>query len=263
MKLRLFVLFLGVSSLLSGAGIAEKPLFSASFEKSADADSASGIPVCRTMEPEHSAKLLAPGKEGKGLKLRHDQICSYALTGNFNPGAGTISFWAAPQNWRFSASGSYNTLAEVYQGNLWMMVYKYEYADGLYFFVRVRHQGKDHSFKAVAFVNDKIWPVKSWHKVDAVWDTGSGKLMLYLDGKLPKAVSWRKPAAALPRDVVIPAPDEKYGTFSLGRARNFSIGPKYKAEAETVFDNVRIYDRALSAEEIKLSYQQDIQKDKK
>ena len=77
-------------------------------------------------------------------------------------------------------------------------------------------------------------------------------MKLYVDGVLPKTVEWRNPEVKFDAPMEFPAP--AWGWISIAK----QSGDANKI-SRTAFDNVRIYNRPLSADEIKANYQKDME----
>ena len=224
-------------------------LFKADFDAwTVTADFAKGKKESTTFKNPSLQLRMWQGLDGKGnaLALEKSEICAYPLKGNFNPKQGTVSLWVAPLNWKPSQPG-FQWFFTASQKDFVMHVYKYTWANCLYFYIESsKFPGNDKRGIAHAFIDDKDWGAGVWHKIDAVWDKTGMKL--YIDGAIPKKVRWLTPVKNFSAAVDFPAAAN--GTIALN-SHPSKGKDKYQ---RTAFDNVRIYDRPLSAKEILAEY---------
>ena len=185
-------------------------------------------------------------KKDNALVMDKTEECRYPIKDNFDPRQGTVSLWVAPLNWK-TGNKSMEVFFWAQQKNWQIYIEKYVWGNHLYFYLKNDlAPGSKKAFSAVALLDEKNWPLNKWHKLDAVWDRNGMKL--YVDGILPKTVAWRKPEIRFDAPMEFPAPDPK-GFFCLGRK---SSGKD--KEHRTAYDNLRIYNRPLSAKEIRDDY---------
>ena len=209
-------------------------LFYASFERSADADSARGR--ARVVRSEGVTK--AKGKHGSALRFARKggtRFCEYSAARNVRPDRGTIAFhfkpdWSGDQathRYFFFRPGTGSRGAGANSPD----------SMGLHTMARKKppqqiwlwyddHGGGNNIVRAP--IGD--WRKGEWHHVAATWDTE--RLRIYVDGVL-------KGERGLRGQITDPAT-----TFFVGSSRNGVFS------SEGVLDEFCVYDRALSAGEI-------------
>ncbi|MCM8768865.1 MAG: LamG domain-containing protein, partial [Candidatus Omnitrophica bacterium] len=179
---------------------------------------------------------LAEGKKGKGIVIG-DKNASvlYEMKDNFNPQSGTLEFWVKPLNW--SGYTKPHVFIRSYydrEGSLSVIIYDGEPYGGIALYEKSSREKK---LGAVYSRND-AWKAGQWHHVVVVWrDTEMG---LYVDGALRGTMLLEFPMAL--------------ETMS----QYLSVGPihSWGQEGSTVIDELRIYNRPLTAEEIKTFFQE-------
>lgn len=224
-------------------------LFEATFDGyTVTADYAKGSPKSTTFANPGLQLRMWEGVAGKGNALAMDRTeeCQYNMKDNLDPRQGTISLWVAPLNWKTG-----NKFIEVFFGagqkDFTIYIEKYLWSNHLFFYMEnQKAPGTKKVFTATVLVDEKDWPTNKWHKLDAVWDRNGMKL--YVDGVLPKAVEWRKPEIKFDSAMTFPEP-ASWGWISVGKKSDGE-----DKEHRTAYDNVRIYNRPLSAKEINDEY---------
>ncbi|MDP6503626.1 MAG: DUF6067 family protein, partial [Planctomycetota bacterium] len=177
-----------------------------------------------------------PGVKGGALMLQENERCDYQLKGNLNPRRGTIACWFKPINWD-ADDGMFHHFVCIKAPKIpfaWY-IYKYYRPNNLMTYLE-RRRGKQRQ-RVSCGTSMKEWKRDRWHHVAVTWD--SRELRLYADGQLSGK-------QLLPPEFM---PDEFDGTISLapvGYWKNKWCPP----EARTLLDEVRIYDRDLSAREV-------------
>lgn len=227
-------------------------LFEATFDGyTVTADYAKGSPKSTTFANPGLQLRMWEGVAGKGNALAMDRTeeCQYNMKDNLDPRQGTISLWVAPLNWKTG-----NKFIEVFFGagqkDFTIYIEKYLWSNHLFFYMEnQKAPGTKKVFTATVLVDEKDWPTNKWHKLDAVWDRNGMKL--YVDGVLPKAVEWRKPEVKFDASMEFPA--SAWGWISIAKKSD-----EQNKISRTAFDNVRIYGRPLSAEEINANYQKEM-----
>ena len=228
----------------------ESLLFKADFDAwTVTADHAKGKKESTTFKNPSLQLRMWPGINGKGnaLALEKSERCGYSMKNNFNPKQGTVSFWVAPLNWKPSQPG-FQWFFSASQNDFVLHIYKYTWANCLYFYIQSnKFPGNKKTAVAHAFIDDKDWGTGVWHKIDAVWDRTGMKL--YIDGAIPRKVKWLTPVLNFSAPVDFPA------AAANGRiALNDQPSQGKDKYQRTAFDNLRIYDRPLSAKEIHEEY---------
>ena len=222
-------------------------IFSADFDNySAKASFASGKAENGGISQDLSLRMF-PGVAGKGnaVNLKATERISYSAYKNFDPRQGTVSFWMAPQAWNYSKKGL-TTFFETRFGEYYFGIYE-EHQYNTFSFVICTFKPKYREIGHVRFtMSKKDWAMKRWHKIDAVWND---KMMaLYLDGGLVKPLPYTKNPYLFSHQVKFPA-------TAPNRAMQIGWGTRLKVQDTTAFDDFKIYDRVLSASEIKLEYE--------
>jgi hypothetical protein len=179
---------------------------------------------------------FAEGMLGQGAVITAD--CRYAVGDAFPVSGGTFAAWIKPSWPGNDATG--RTLMCIYgppdQPDAWMRNLWSITAGGgaVHFFIFPKEGGK--STDIAASIAD--WQPDSWHHVAATWawigSAGKAQMRLYLDGTLAAE------ATDLTIDAGQPGP-----VLDIGRDSDAS--PDY---AEAVYDEVFLYARPLTAEEI-------------
>lgn len=242
---------------LSAAEAAKDPslLFEATFENNTlTADYAKGDPKCFTIADADlkatGRAMEGVGKKGTALAIDRSVDCLYNMKDNFDMKQGTVSMWVAPLNWKTS-SKHIEVFFGAGQKGFTMYVEKYLWSNHLLFYYQNDSApGTKKNYSAAVLIDEKDWAEGKWHKLDATWDVNGMKL--YVDGVLPKTVEWRNPEVKFDAPMEFPAP--AWGWISIAK----QSGDANKI-SRTAFDNVRIYNRPLSADEIKANYQKDME----
>ena len=224
---------------LSAAEAAKDPslLFEATFESNTlTADYAKGDPKCFTIADADlkatGRAMEGVGKKGTALAIDRSVDCLYNM------------------NWK-TASKNIEVFFGAGQKGFTMYVEKYLWSNHLLFYYQNDSApGTKKNYSAAVLIDEKDWAEGKWHKLDATWDVNGMKL--YVDGVLPKTVEWRNPEVKFDAPMEFPAP--AWGWISIAK----QSGDANKI-SRTAFDNVRIYNRPLSADEIKANYQKDME----
>ncbi len=236
-------------------------LFAVDFDNwSVNAGFAKGDPKCYSFKNPDLQLRMFPGIKGQGnaLAMTNGENCTYKLPGNFDARQGTVSMWVSPQNWKVSSS-KWQQFFVVSTPKFTISLYKYIWAKHLMFYLRDRNlPKKKQTFTAMTMLEDKNWPVGKWHKLDITWDAKGMKL--YIDGVMPavyhKNSQLRKPFEKFQNPLTFPAPEslkKYYMTIGMpkGSRKNSGTDLSYK----TAYDDIKIYNRPLSAAEIKNAYE--------
>ena len=203
----------------------------------------------------HASKTIGVGGIAKDLQLRMfpnikgdgNSVCmnnkervTYSLAKNFRPDRGSVSLWINLQNWDLSDTKYFHSFFEVSSApsKYRMVVYKYrDRKNAIVFYL----QSGSRSCTVVAAATD--WKKDTWHKVDAVWN--EKEMKLYVDAKLVSINQTKK----LPADMVLPKTVK--GTLI---ALNSQVGWRHNPAWVTAYDDLKIYDRCLTADEIGKEY---------
>jgi len=224
-------------------------IFSADFDDyTTKASYAAGAPGGAGISADLSLRMY-PGVAGKGnaVSLKAGECITWSAYKNFDPRQGTVSFWLAPRSWNREKKGLH-TFFETRFGEYYFAVYE-ENKYGTFSFVICTFKPKYREIGQVRFaMSKKDWTMKRWHKIDAVWNEKT--MALYLDGALVKPLPYTKNPHLIARPV-------KFPETAPGRRMQLGWG-RPVAEDTTAFDDLMIYDRMLTAAEIKLEYEKKI-----
>ncbi|MDP7397744.1 MAG: hypothetical protein QGF67_13870 [Lentisphaeria bacterium] len=239
------------------------PVFHVSFDRSLKADIAGG----RKKPSVSGNPARVAGVSGTAIRIGAvDEYLVYPIKGNIDPAKGTISLWVKPIG--FAPSDTKDAHSEAFDlfrltprsggDEIRLMISRSNLTDNqrCYLYIqtapvqsdgvggggdRIRAWGRltAHPGKVVV-----PWEADDFKHVAATWDFDDGRLAVYLDGKLLKATT----------------DQELKKKFNPDLPDNFQVGP-YKgilwqaADRETdpkrlVLDELKIFDRALAADEI-------------
>lgn len=208
-------------------------------------------PFDKTTEPaihkgEADAEESVPatfiaGFKGQALLTGHQRSVTYLVKDNLSATAGTIVFWVMPVDWSATDGKFHHFFGLRDDGQAAskkaFSFLLYKYSD----WPQVIAYGMDGELigdRILRVPMDATWAPKQWHQVAFGWDKDGAAL--YVDGE-GQSMRYREPAPT------------ELGTehFSIG-------GPYFAANATfTAIDELRIYRRRLSPEEIKSVYQAD------
>lgn len=238
----------GALLLTAVLGAAEvKPVFHAPFDLDFRADVPSGKVEGKHSMPitmETLSMLLHPGVKGNAAKIG-TQVTSSGTDASLiqypgsvlNTKQGTVSFWMKPVDWDFKDT-KFHVFCEARGDNSWLVLYKYKDAHELYFlFGRMKSADSGNGFVIVEAPAVK-WERGSFHHVTATWDEQN--IRIYTDGILQAAV--KIPAAKRP---------EKFDTFCAGP---YTPNAWPNPQGDTLLDDLRVYDRALTGSEVEELY---------
>ncbi len=189
------------------------------FENSLVASFARGNPA-PTGKRDSKSYRFVDGVRGKGV-IPGQQI-EYQMPGNINLGEGTFSIWIKPVGWQ-SGNGKNHYFVRFFFDNLYVLLYQfYSGQTGIVF----QQRGKTvFACRAwITFKRDKFYQLVFTYK--------PGEMSFYVDGIL----------RAHRTEGVVP--------FHGGQVFRLASG-------ETVFDEMLIFNRALTPTEVKALYQRD------
>ena len=206
-------------------------LFYAGFDQSKDADYAAGNPKAQSQEGGGS--LCADGLGFRGAALRTgdgEGYVEYSAEGNINAKQGTIEFWMYAQDWDHDDGHVHRLVDVLGEGEI-------------YFFIRppgvqelvVRAAG---SLANTAYGCNPLKGRWSWYAL--TWQEGH-PAAIYIGGIKTSGESWTHSAG---RSGPTPEPE------ALLRILIGDFGGIPARQAHTLIDEVYIYDRALTREEV-------------
>lgn len=229
MRIPLVLVALSVAAL---AATVSEPRFYLPFDHTLRAARAEGLPVplpAEDRDPILSA--LTPGyadtgKVGGGL-VAGSRGLAYSARGNFRADEGTCAFWVQP-----AFSGADRTVYPALFGvERWGMLYKYTDQTALTF--GTARPDRDLYYDCAADIAS--WRPGEWHHVAVSWSRAADARVLYLDGVQAARAPFPhcRPVASGPLFV---------GAGCL-------LYPGHHAQA--VLDEFALWDRALTAEEVR------------
>ena len=183
------------------------------------------------------------GQKGNALCYNNGENFLYNTVGNFSPERGTVSFWVMPKNWDFSSRNFQMFFRVKTPGNFNFFIYKMHDRQALTF--AIFYAGGKYVLDSAMAPSQ--WITGKWHRIDAVWNCET--MALYIDGEL--AVCDRKNPYVFRQKAKFPA-DGKGGWMQLGMSKDWK--PVDENDL-TVIDEVKIYSRMLSADEIRAGYE--------
>ena len=247
---------------IQGAEKDESLLFAVDFDDySVNAGFAKGDPKCHSFKNPDLQLRMFPGVNGKGnaVTLTNEECCEYKLAGNFDPRKGTVSVWVSPQNWKMS-SNKWQQFFSVSTPKFNMILYKYLWPKCNMFYIKFPGAlGKKKVFTALVMLEDRDWKAGKWHKFDITWDEKGMKF--YVDGVMPKVYhndgQLRIPFYKFQTPMSFPAPDElkKKSVITFGLRESARKNKGTDLNYQTAYDDIKIYNRPLSALEIRAAYE--------
>ncbi|MCF7854348.1 MAG: hypothetical protein K9N51_06085 [Candidatus Pacebacteria bacterium] len=240
------VLYIMVMSLPASAGeLRDDLLFHASFEHTVNADVAKGDAKCHMPPDKKQVLTYTLGIKGKAAS----QNMSYASKGNILPEQGTLLMWVQPLTWQADDGGTvhfFQTNHVMRHGKLVssLLLYKYRrvppdqpaqmwISNKLNVFAATAEERDGHIITRHENripVSISGWSIGEWHHLALSWNRANGLVKLYVDG-------FHKGTSRMP------LPEFFSGTFT--------IGGSHVPRNDTAFDEVRIYNRPLTLDEIR------------
>ncbi|MBQ7206970.1 MAG: hypothetical protein IJS01_04150 [Lentisphaeria bacterium] len=264
MKKRLLTCLAVAASLL---GAAEQGLlFHTDFDAySVDAKFAAGDGKGSGLPDKDLQLRMFPGPDGKGnaLVLNLGERVQYRAKGNLDPRKGTISMWIAPVNWDFGGLESLTFLNFSEKGRC-IRIFKHSwgpYIIGQYQWTPPGTK-KVYSRQVQMMIKPAEWGAGKWHHVAVSWD--QDQMQLFIDGVLipepPRAGRPRfwnnKPA---PPDYPVSRKPFPGPLPELGSGGWITLGNVFRSKVpethRSAVDEIKIYDRPLSANEMRKEYE--------
>lgn len=192
----------------------------------------------------HTGKVVGkvewvPGKVGGGLRLDggggHLELPRSELLDHVQENTFTLAAWFKPDDLP-PGKGDANDAA-------YGILIKAGHHEGL-LYSRAGHFQVDHWLEGNAYVGSGSWtqsfPPGAFHHVTSIVDKGAGSTQIWVDGQLNHTSPWK--AGTATRDF-----GGEHWRIGLG----WPSGTKWGYLAKGIIDDVRIYSRALTAEEIR------------
>jgi hypothetical protein len=235
-----------------GASAEEHLLFHVSYNgQSPRADFAGGN-ADSTNFTRNLQYLTAPGVSGIGLQTEDNESCNYEMKGNYDPEEGSLGIWVRPENWRPSEGRPYVFFAAEIPGRYRMLLCKNAGSPDLVYEVSLEDPEKE---TCRVRYNVGFWRPKEWHKVDVTWSATN--LKLYIDGDFmaPKEENREKEKESWPARETFAFPEAEAGGYISINPNNYFKGRQDSTAADkTVVDEIKVYGRARSAEQIKKAF---------
>ncbi|MBU0477549.1 hypothetical protein KKC91_03155 [bacterium] len=232
-------LFFSVLCFRSALAIGIDPediLFYAPYDGKAEAEIAIGSPAA---EVKGEVDYIE-GKKGKAIVLGDAKLI-YKAAENLNLDAGTISMWVKPVNWDGKKEMFHFLFYAIAPDETILIIYKHFNPKlGLLFLCGQRTGLKDGKRMHEYANTPEDWVKNEWMHIASTWNKKTEIIELYINGELVKGI--KLDAEKFPN--VIPE------QFSIN---NTLYGPKDSKEI-TAYDELCIFKRALSADEIKELY---------
>jgi len=222
-----------------GQASAKGLIFRASFDRGVDADTAVGS----VKALPQGEVVLTKGIKGQGVLVNGGPKCElkYESAGNLNGKEGTISLWACSKGFTLDDEffhvffDSYDSPMK--NGDALILYKHFKTYNTVQLLIRPRGENSQAYSSAK---RDFRWRPGEWHHLAAVW--GNGSLCFYVDGD-------KMTERAYPGEFT------GFGKFFyIGASHNrWSFRPP---APDTIVDEVRIYNRKLSDEEIRAGFRE-------
>ena len=214
--------------MLCGSALAQpRPVLSVSYDEGFDGIGRDG----RVAGAPDGKPELAPGRVGKALKSGPGTgYVDYPTAGLLTPAGGTVEMWVCPLDWKPEDTEFHVFFDTRNEGAL----YLYKYYDGTRL-LTLTCANINGPYSSSAF-DVKDWKPGQWHHLAGTWSPLG--VMTYVDGK---------PAGSLPVS----------GSLPIALGERFRIGDHpwhLPRQSASLIDEVRIYDRPLSAAHIAAHY---------
>lgn len=223
-------------------------LFYASFDSySTDPDYAKGFKKTTTAALRDLQLRMFNGvaDQKNALELSNRESVWYDAPKNIDPRKGTVMLWVAAQNW-VPSDKSFQIFFNARLNGDWHLVV-YKFANPGYIRTALIFKGKEYAINIP--VKDIDWEKGKWHQLAVTWD--STRIAFYMDGKLAKPLKYTKNPVIFTSQQTFPGKVSQC-SFSLGTAGSyFRATPDHR----TAIDEVKIYNRMISADEIRREYE--------
>ena len=217
------------------------------------------------------------GGKGNSLPLANSERCWYKAAGHINSKQGTIAIWMQMIDYDLgdaALQGYYTINGEPEKGSYFyfrLLRNKNEWKNFIIGQIVLKQPGmaKPWTRQLQYYLGPGAWKAKTWHHVALTWD--KEHFRMYLDGVCPKPVKYEgktrydNESKSIPFDNTDVSMEGRElpdmpanGRINLGNT--FATAP---ADAKTAFDSIQIYDRPLTASEIKGLYEALIPPQKK
>lgn len=226
--------------------------------------------------PENDLQLrMFPGIPGKSarnsLQVADTERVYYKAKDNFNAAEGTLSFWFKMVNYDLG-NDKLQSIFAVYEPGYYFRIIKNKNVFKDFIIAQISYKNnkmsKPFSKQIQVYTHPLRWKKGEWHHIAVTWN--KKEFRLYLDGVLHPASSTGGPrmnheSKSIPYD----HPSRKMDDFEIpqvsAKARMY-VGNYFssaKDGAMTAYDKLQIFNRPLSASEIKKMYEEIVPPPKK
>ncbi len=196
-----------------------EPVMIISFDENMDAQSSKGVISPSVLDkPE-----LAPGRTGQALKSGPNTGYVEYPTALLKPTEGTVEMWICPLDW-VPKDEEFHSFFDMRGPDGGLYLYKYYQSINLLMLSCNNLDGP--YFQSISPLH---WKPGEWHHIAGTWS--SAGVMAYVDGI---------PAGPVPVEALLPKALSK--TFRIG-----DHPWQFSRNSSSLIDDIRIYDRALSA----------------
>ncbi len=210
-------------------------LFHASFDKrDVTADFARGNAASTTFTESLELRGV-PGVSGPAFQIGRDERLDYELPGNFSSARGSVSMWVMPVNWK-GRNDRFEVFLHARGTGFLLHLYKYHQPNMASIYIST---GPDYNVIARCAADD--WQPEEWHHLVATWD--QTRVQIYVDSELAQEKD-------LPEGMTLPTLED--GWFTITPPKLWDQG--FDPDDRTVADEVKLYDRVLTAAEIRRDY---------
>ncbi|MCM8803736.1 MAG: DUF6067 family protein [Candidatus Omnitrophica bacterium] len=224
----------------TGFSLEKDLIFYCEYDEKPEAIISMGNPIPTNLkEMEKIVSNYLPGIKGKSVVSEPKGVAYiYEIDKNIDFTKGTLSIWIQPLDWPpLPKSGVFPlfiTYADPKKEKSVYMGLQIEAGGNLRFFVH--DYGKEETIGKHSIIsgNPKDWKKGEWHNVVITWNIFN--FSLFVDGEVQGGIRLKAPLLR-----------EYFGSI-------FRIGSNYDVMPKTAIDEVRIYNRAFSPEEVKEFY---------
>ncbi|MCC6580119.1 MAG: LamG domain-containing protein [Phycisphaeraceae bacterium] len=206
--------------------------FYAGFDQGLDADVATGGGKAM-VQGRMTRYVSSSGKSGGAACVNAaDRELKYALPGNLTSGQGTVAMFVCVEKGSLTDP---NTIVffDAFKDKSMLVLYKHHTTPKQ---IQMVTQTQVNTPGSVACrVNDVDWSAGQWHHLAMTWD--ANEIAVFIDGQEAKVLQLDKPLTELGEYFFVGGSMHRWGQLPQ--------------QANLLVDDLRIYNRVLSAEEIK------------
>jgi len=204
------------------------------------------------------------GNKANALVLNLRERVQYRADGNIDPRQGTVSMWIAPVNWDFNGLESLTFFNFGEKGRT-IRIFKHSwgpYVIGQYQW-HAPGSEKVSSRQVQMQIKPAEWSAGKWHHVAVSWD--QDMMQLFIDGvMIPEPARAGRPRfwnnKPAPPDYPVSRKPFPAPLPALGKGAWITLGNVFRSQGvpetlRTAVDEIKIYDRPLSANEMRKEYE--------